>query len=83
MPDIKTPVSKDVVPQLLAIGICIQAVLIDSMNVVAVFALEKVDFWALSEATNVRFKFEVAAASQARSWTDDGRLHRALHALVE
>jgi hypothetical protein len=53
------------------------------MNVVAVFALEKVDFCALSEATNVRFKFEVAAASRARSWTDDGRLHRALHALVE
>jgi hypothetical protein len=42
--DIKNPVSKDVLLQLLAIGISIQAVLIDRMNVVAVFALEKADF---------------------------------------
>jgi L-arabinose isomerase len=76
-------VSKDVVLQLLAIGIGIQAVLIDRMNVVAVLALEKADFRALSEATNVRFKFEVPAAARTRAWTYAGRLHRVLHSLVE
>jgi hypothetical protein len=44
VPNIKRPVSKDVALQLLAIGIGIQAGLIDRMNVVAVFALEKADF---------------------------------------
>jgi hypothetical protein len=44
VPSIKRPVSKDVALQLLAIGIGIQAGLIDRMNVVAVFALEKADF---------------------------------------
>ena len=39
----KSPVSKDVL-QLLAICFLILAVLIDRMNVVAVFALEKVGF---------------------------------------
>jgi hypothetical protein len=38
----RCPVSKDIVPQLLAIGI--QAILIDRMNVVAVFALEEIGF---------------------------------------
>ena len=44
VPNIKSPVSKDVVLQLLAIGIGIQAILIDRMNVVAVFAFEKAGF---------------------------------------
>jgi hypothetical protein len=39
----KSPVSKDVL-QLLAICFLILSVLIDRMNVVAVFALEKADF---------------------------------------
>jgi hypothetical protein len=42
VPDIKCPVSKDLVPQLVPIGI--EAVLIDRMNVVALFALEEVRF---------------------------------------
>jgi hypothetical protein len=50
-------------------------VLFERMNVVAVFALEKVDFCALSEGTHARFPFQLPAAMRAKSGTDDGMLH--------
>jgi hypothetical protein len=53
----------------------IEAVLIDRMNVVAVFALEEVGFCVLPEATHIRFELEFASAARAAARTDAGRSH--------
>ena len=45
------------------------------MNVVAAFALEKVNFSPFFEATNARFPFQFAAAVRTRVRTEAGKLH--------
>jgi hypothetical protein len=51
------------------------------MNVVAAFALEKVNFSPFFEATNARFPFQFAAAVRTRVRTEAGKLHGVLHSI--